>query len=356
LQRVEREGARAVAAELGVSTSTLRTWRKRLADGGALAESVPLASGVALDDGALPGADADPVEALRRQLVEARRHAAAAGRRYETLAATGEAVRAREEAISAKSWTLTARSVEASLADAEREGLRLDQARDKLLVTVLERFCEAVGVPFDTGGAVRKLLAELLRQAGRGEPLRAPAALVGEARAAVLAVLARQLTPAGESSAPAPLAAPAMPDLGSDAPLEEDELDDDDDEPEGSPVDEAPIDVGEPDLDAEAAALGLSEEERARLAGLRPELAEDVLQRRREAARESEEVEAVWAQADPMEQAGYLAQHVTLAVAQRAYAQDRREGRTSLLSGVAPSLGNTIRSLHPSLGGRGGPA
>jgi transposase-like protein len=166
VDRAGRVGAGVVAAELGVSPATIRSWRRRLKEAGGVpvlapgkAPVVPAPPAVRVEGGA--------VAQLEETAAQARQIVADAAARTRQLTALGHDVGARESAATAKLWSGTLRDVEAALATALASGARLSDARVEQIAELIRECMGGLELPM--GVAVRGLWRELLTTAGEGK-------------------------------------------------------------------------------------------------------------------------------------------------------------------------------------------
>lgn len=166
LQRAEEIGSRAAAAEVGVSMATLRTWRRRL-KAEAERASVSLS---AESDGAPPTTRA---EGLRARAEKAREASSRALDQADALLARGLASEARNASVVCGVHGDRARELEEAARAEESHEVTLTEARARLVLTVIERGYDDLGLPVP-----RAFLQALLR----GWPGKVDAEVIEQAR------------------------------------------------------------------------------------------------------------------------------------------------------------------------------
>jgi hypothetical protein len=163
VERAAKIGDASAAAEVGVSTATVRSWRRRLKSEAANPAAVPPSS---VDMPQVP-VDSDSVTQMRTTAGLARDLAEEAARQSQAAMRGGDAIKVRELSASAKMWAATAVSLEQAVAIAESAEIRLTERQNQMVAAHIKDFCAAVGVPLSTGS--RTVLRALL-EAGEGEP------------------------------------------------------------------------------------------------------------------------------------------------------------------------------------------
>jgi transposase-like protein len=146
-----------VAAALGVPASTVRSWRRRAG------KSAPPA-------GADPTSWAEQKEQGAREAWDAAQHAL---RQVRAELRAGDPRKAQAAALSFAILTDKSGVLETAAAHADERQVRLAEGHGQLVAAVLETFMSAVGLPAARGGATGRLLADLLRRSGAGEPIAA---------------------------------------------------------------------------------------------------------------------------------------------------------------------------------------
>ena len=153
LQRAERVGSAQVCRELGISQSTLRTWRRRAGDLGGGAETQ-----VSL----VPDAPAvSRAEALRREADRAREAQQAAEDRADRDVEAGRSSEARNSAVVAKQRSETAREYEDAARAEEVHQAALARLAGEQLLELLSQTFAAVGL------ALPSEVAQAVCRAGR---------------------------------------------------------------------------------------------------------------------------------------------------------------------------------------------
>lgn len=143
LQRADAIGAKAAAAEAGVSMSTLRTWRRRAK------AAAPIAKGT-------PPEDATSVDGLRRAAEKARASSARALETADSLLARGLASEGRNASVVASVFGDRARELEAAAQAAEAHAVALVQGRGEQVAEMVKAMFAAVdlAVPPEVARAV----------------------------------------------------------------------------------------------------------------------------------------------------------------------------------------------------------
>ena len=295
LQRIAEVGSQQVAAELGVSQSTLRSWRKRL---GGKEPSVAVQE---------PSADCElqaDAGRLRKRAASRRAAQQRAEGAAEAFLARGQASEGRNSMVAAGLLADRGRELEQAAREEEQHHAALATIGGEQVIAMLTSVFDGLGLSVPVALVQTVLRGE---QASAEAKLQARRELGLEERVEVLV--------------------PPMPDLGTNV------LAEDPDEHEPEPVDSEPVG------DAEAGTEALTEREiasaereiRQRFPGAAAD--EEWLQRSLEQWREREKSRRARAAADgalvPTEQQleAYLRTYVDPRTAEAMWRQDRREGR-----------------------------
>jgi transposase len=162
VERAAKIGDAAAAAEVGVSSATVRSWRRRQK-----AEATnPAATTPSSVDMPQTSVDGDAVAQMRSTAGLARDLAEEAARQSQGAMRAGEAVKVRELSASAKMWAATATSLEQASAVAASAEIRLTEAQGRLIVALIKDYHAAIGVPLTP--SARTVLRHLLEQGERG--------------------------------------------------------------------------------------------------------------------------------------------------------------------------------------------
>lgn len=199
LQRAEQAGDEVAAREAGVDRATIRSWRRRAKADGSL--PAPAAAKPGAPPTATPGASsADGTELARAEaeLTEVRQARRESLERSRELQKAGNDISAQAAARVARDHATTARALSAEVALLSEAGGRLEAAQAAAMVSTLESFTRAVGVPWSS--PVRELLAGLLRRHREDPPDLAP--LTARAASEVRQHFSRLLTQETTTAAP----------------------------------------------------------------------------------------------------------------------------------------------------------
>lgn len=207
-------GVQAAAVEYGVAPETIRRWAAAVGvELPAAVEAVeaieaveppapqeqpappepqkpsPQPQAPAVDD----DDDAPLPDRLRAQGAEYRRIAQEAVSQVERLLAAGRAGDARNAAVSAGVLLDKARQADEQARVEEEHSSRLAAAEGQLLAAAVTHALEALELGASATAAMRRLIAQLLRQAGAGNPLATPQPEAQAARSAVRQHIAAEL-------------------------------------------------------------------------------------------------------------------------------------------------------------------
>jgi hypothetical protein len=169
LRIAAEEGAAAAARQTGVPAATIRSWRRRDGQAGPPA-------------GVDPAAWAELKETAARDTWEA---AQSALTKVNELLAAGKTADAQKAALTMAIALDKSLLLEAAAAAATERRARITQEAADAMVQVMQTFFGAVGLPWQIGGPLAKLLAELMRQTQGGGPLKPSTATVEAARAEI---------------------------------------------------------------------------------------------------------------------------------------------------------------------------
>jgi hypothetical protein len=168
VERAAKIGDAAAAAEVGVSSATVRSWRRRLKAEAANPAAVTTQS---VDMSSAP-VDGDAIAQMRNTAGLARDLAEEAARQSQQAMRVGDAIKVRELSASAKMWAATAASLEQAGAVAASAEIRLTEAQAHLMAALVKNYHAAVGVPMTPGS--RKVLRALLEAGVDGADLNSP--------------------------------------------------------------------------------------------------------------------------------------------------------------------------------------
>ncbi len=158
-------GVGPAADKLGRPASTLRSWRSRRASKVATSDAAGTSG-----DAAAPSDWRDGREHTAGDSAAVAREAIAAARRELRRGSPHKA----QAAMTAAGIALDKLAqLERQIGEADERQVRLSEHQQRIFAGAIKLYFDAVGLPFETGSPPRKLLAELVRQAGRGEPLAA---------------------------------------------------------------------------------------------------------------------------------------------------------------------------------------
>jgi hypothetical protein len=144
LKRAEEVGPAVAAREANVAVGTLRTWRKRLAESSS-ASVVGVSVEVDSD-----GVGLSRAVRLRARAARAREAEHRAVDRADSMIASGQAAESRNAMVSATGFADRARDLEEAAAAAELHEVALSEAAGKLVVDLVGRAFELVGLPVPT--------------------------------------------------------------------------------------------------------------------------------------------------------------------------------------------------------------
>lgn len=197
LQRAVEVGSKQAAAELGVSMSTLRSWRKRLAD----EPSVPAVVEQGQEDSGEGLSRADRLRARASRAREAQHRAEDAGDRQ---IAGNQSAEARNSAVVAGSCADRARELEAAADAAELHEAALSEREGELVLEALSAVFTAIDVALPVEVAELALLGQAVPDevaASARERVRARLRSTVEAEIHASRFVSRHPPQAGESEA-----------------------------------------------------------------------------------------------------------------------------------------------------------
>jgi hypothetical protein len=131
LQRAQEVGTSQAAQEVGISAATIRTWRKRAADG-------RVAVSVESERLGGPVAGSGP-DSLRDRAARARGAQARAMDQADAMVGSGRAAESRNAVVSATAFGQQAAELEAAAHEQEKHAVELDELAGRLVINVLER-------------------------------------------------------------------------------------------------------------------------------------------------------------------------------------------------------------------------
>lgn len=178
MELARTEGVAVAAERTGLKPGTIRVWLSRSE---AKAAPPAVAAPATVGDAQIPGLG----EFESKTLVSAKRAVDAALKRLEELIPTAKGIQS--VAISSGILMDKIERLNEVVADAQERTVRIAQGDAEWLTAAMTLYMQALGLPWEEGGAARKCWAAILRGGARGVPFRMPPDVdVGAAREALL--------------------------------------------------------------------------------------------------------------------------------------------------------------------------